>query len=114
MSLLQSGTRVIERAVLAEDGGQVGVRRSNGGVQITWFCGAVRHFTPEDMRNAIAHVELLSPYPDVVVELTDSNGRRLWARVEGDALLADESPSLQGARTIPWAAMKKAMKKAAE
>lgn len=109
------GTRVIERAVAADDGGEVGVRRANGNVTIKWFCGATRTFTPDDLRNAIAHVELLSEYPDVVVELADSYGSRLWARIDGDALRAHETANLtDGVRTIPWATLKKAMKKAAD
>lgn len=114
MSVNRLGTRVLERAVLGADGGEVGVRRTNGNVQITWFCGATRTFTPDGLRNAIAHVELLSDHPDVVVELRDSYGHRVYARVDQDTLLADERPDVEGARAIPWSTLRKTMKKAAD
>lgn len=109
---MSAGTRVVERAVPNDEGRVVGVRRDNGYIAITWFCGDSRSFRPEDLLAVIEHVELLADHEDVWMESTDSNGESFFARIVGDHLTANTRAS--DGRAIPWKALKKAMKKAAK
>jgi hypothetical protein len=105
--------RVVERAVATADDvdGDVGVRRDNGHIRVAWTCGGTREFSPEDLTEAIGHIEALQEHPDVWFEGTDSNGHDFMARVVDGELYAGDSPTEND--HVPWKALRKALTKAA-
>lgn len=109
-------TRVVERAVDAGEHGEVGVRREkNDDIVVRWLCGDKRVFNATDAEQAVDDLELLEAFPDVWLELMDSNNSAFVARIVDGELYADAVLRAEPEqRRVPWKALRKAVRKATE
>jgi hypothetical protein len=96
------------------DGREVMVGRGRDDrVTVTWFCGDQRTFTVEGLADAIRFVERARAHDDVWVSLRDSRSREFFAKIDEDGQLrANTTPT--GGNSVPWADLKKALKKMAK
>lgn len=96
----------------ADQDGSVSVNRHDDFVTVEWFCGDVRRFEAKDVEGVISNIEALSAFPDVWLQDRDYNGMQFFARVVDGRLRADTARN-DDARSVPWADMVKALRKAA-
>lgn len=79
-------------------------------VIVTWFCGATRTFTPEDLADRIDNVERVKVLPNTWVDDTDSQGHRYGATVTDGTFQANDGPA--DGRTVSWDTLLDALKNA--
>lgn len=97
--------RVVERAIVAEDGtGQVGVRTELFGrnVNVKWFCGDTRTFTPDDVDHFVRCLDALEEFPDVWLEGVDVFDGRFVARIVDGELQAQRALHAKRVMELPW------------
>lgn len=111
MSILErTKSRVVERAVPANDGKEIGVRLEHGGrILVRWGCDS-RSFTPERLQQVIEEIELLVEYADDVwLHTTDSNNKSCYCQVNDDVLYANSAMTLH--THANWTELKRVLRK---
>lgn len=91
-------------------------------VSASWGCGTGRYLTADQVREVISNVEVLvkavkraGTVPPVGMSFPDYNGARCAVGLHGeDVSVGDDfgEATADGARTVPWASLRKALKDA--
>lgn len=90
----------------------VTVDQPNALVQVQWMIGTPMRFTVDNLCTAIEQTEQVNGlYPEVLMDLVDSNQHAYIARIAGGRLWADEKVGDE-MPTVSWREMKAALKKA--